>query len=203
MAKAVCLIEQVWGHLIIKFTRCQITVTGRENIPKEGGACFVSNHGGYFDIVLLLAYSGRRIGFIAKKELMLIPILNIWIFITGGLFIDRRSPRKAAITIHKGVQKIKSGSCIIIFPEGSRAKEHKLNPFHHGALKLATLAHAPIVPVAIKGSYNVWEKTKRVVPSSMEITFCKPIYTAEIPPGDRKQILSDRIYDIIKEKLGL
>jgi 1-acyl-sn-glycerol-3-phosphate acyltransferase len=195
-------IAQGWGLSMIKLSGCKVTVTGRENIPKKGGVCFVSNHGGYFDIVLLLAYSGRLVGFVAKKELFLVPFLNIWIYMLGGLFIDRSTLRKANRTIKKGVEKIKSGGGLIIFPEGHRSMGRGLLPFHPGSLKLATMAEAPIIPTALEGSYELWEKTKRVVKTDLKVTFCEPINTASLPATDRKLILSDRIYSVIKEKLG-
>jgi len=201
MRQFVCLIGIVWGLSVIKVSGCKVTVTGKENIPKKGGVCFVSNHCGYFDIVLLLAYCGRPFGFIAKKELAFVPFLNIWIFMIGGLFIDRSSPRKAVRTINKGVQRIKSGGGMIIFPEGHRSKGRGLLPFHPGSLKLATMAGAPIVPVAIEGSYEVLEKTWRVVSAPVKVAFCEPIDTAALPPEEKKQVLSDRIYAMIKEKL--
>jgi 1-acyl-sn-glycerol-3-phosphate acyltransferase len=90
---------------------------------------------------------------------------------------------------------------MIIFPEGHRSMGRGLLPFHPGSLKLATMAEAPIVPVAIEGSYEVLEKTWRVVSAPVKIIFCEPIDTAALPPGEKRQILSDRIYSIIKEKL--
>jgi len=195
-------IAQGWGLAIIKLTGCKVTVTGRENIPKKGGVCFVGNHSGYFDIVLMLAYTGRMVGFVAKKEFLLVPFLNIWIYMLGGFFIDRSSLRKASRTINKGVEKIKAGAGLIIFPEGHRSLGRGLLPFHPGSLKLATMAEAPIVPTVIEGSYELWEKTKRFVKTPLKITFCEPIDTASLPVEDRKLILSDRIYAVIKEKLG-
>jgi 1-acyl-sn-glycerol-3-phosphate acyltransferase len=195
-------IAQGWGLSIIKLTGSDVTVTGKENIPKKGGVCFVSNHGGYFDIVLLLAYCGRMVGFVAKKELLLVPFLNIWIYLLGGLFIDRSTLRKASSTINKGVEKIKNGGGLIIFPEGHRSMGRGLLPFHPGSLKLATMASSPIIPTVIEGSYELWEKNKRVSKTSLKITFCEPIDTASLPVTDRKLILSDRIYSVIKEKLG-
>ena len=202
MTLVVYRIAQGWALSVIKVSGCGITVTGRENIPKKGGVCFVSNHCGYFDIILLLAYCGRPIGFIAKKELGFVPFLNIWIFMIGGLYIDRSAVRKAVLTINKGVRRIKSGGGMIIFPEGHRSKGRGLLPFHPGSLKLATSAEAPIVPVAIEGSYDVFEKTGRVLSVPVKISFCEPIETAALPPSDKKQALSDRIYSVIKEKLG-
>jgi len=195
-------VAKYWALMIIKVTGSKITVAGQENIPKKGGVCFVSNHGSYFDIAVLLAYCDRHIGFIAKKELIWIPILNLWIFMIGGLFIDRSTVRKAFHTINKGVKKIQSGGAMIIFPEGHRSKSDELLPFHAGSLKLATIAHAPIVPVAIKGSRNVFEKTNRVKAAAINVTFCEPVITADIPSEDKKTILSDRIHRVISEQLS-
>jgi 1-acyl-sn-glycerol-3-phosphate acyltransferase len=192
---------QSWAYTIVKLTRCRLTVSGRENIPKKGGVCFVSNHDGFFDIMLLLAYAGRPFGFIAKKELGFAPVLNAWIFILGGLFIDRKNVRRAVNTINWGIKKIKAGGGMLIFPEGHRSKGSGLQPFHPGSLKLATSAEAPIVPVAIKGSYDVFERTNRVTAAEVKLTFCPPIETAGLPSEGKKQLLSDRIYSVIKEEL--
>ena len=190
-----------WGRLLIAMVGCKVTVSGRENIPRKGGLCFVSNHGSFFDIVLLLTYSGRLLGFVAKKELMLIPFLNMWVSVLGGLFIDRQNLRKALKTINTGVARLRSGRSMIIFPEGHRSRGQGLLPFRPGSLKLATQSGAVIVPVAIAGTYEVFEKNYRAKAVPVEITFCDPIITADIPVADRKQILSDQIFEIIKNKL--
>ena len=194
-------LAQGWARSLIFIARCKITVKGRENIPRKTPVCFVSNHCGYFDILLLLAYCGRPFGFVAKKELLLVPFLNIWIFLLGGLFIDRTNVRKAIRTINEGAQRIRAGGAMIIFPEGHRSKGRGLLPFHPGSLKLATMAEAPIVPIAIEGSYEVLEKNKRVCSVPVNISFLPLIETANLPSEDKKQILSDRIYSAIKEEL--
>jgi 1-acyl-sn-glycerol-3-phosphate acyltransferase len=201
MALAIYKIAQGWALILINIVGCKVAVTGRENIPREGGLCFVSNHDGYFDIVLLLAFCGRPIGFVAKKELLFLPFINIWIYMIGGLFIDRGVIRKAVIAINKGVRRIRSGGGMIIFPEGHRSKGRGLLPFHPGSLKLATMAEAPIVPTAISGSYDVFEKTGRVARSSIKLAFCPPVFTADLPSADRKLILSEKIYAVIKGQL--
>ena len=192
---------QSWALLLIKLIGCEKTVRGRENIPRKGGLCFVSNHCGIFDIVLLLAYTDRPFGFIAKKELLLIPLINFWIFLLGGLFIDRKNLRKGLQTINKGISRIKSGGAMVIFPEGHRSRGEGLLPFHSGSFKLATQAQAPIVPVAIAGSYEIFEKRGRVVRSPVKIIFGRPINTADIPLEDRKQRLTEQVYGVIKEAL--
>lgn len=201
MMQFIYSIAEVWAKIMIFTLGCKAEVSGIENIPRKEGLCFVSNHDGYFDIALLFAFCGRPVGFVAKKELALIPFLNIWIILIGGLFIDRKNIRKAVHTINKGVERIKSGGAMIIFPEGHRSKGRGLLPFHSGSLKLATKANAKIVPVAITGSYNVFERTGRVLRSSLKISFCPPVVTADLSPEDKKQALSDRIFSMIKAEL--
>ena len=202
MTYAIYKLAQGWALSIIIVTGCTVKVTGKENVPKKGGVCFVANHTGFFDIVLIFASCGRPVGFIAKKELSYIPFLNCWIYMVGGQFIDRSSARKALRSINKGVERIKSGGGMIIFPEGHRSKGRGLLPFHPGSLKLATMANAPIVPAVLEGSYNVFEKNYRVNSTELKVTFCEPIDTASLSPEDRKVVLSDRIYSVINERLS-
>jgi 1-acyl-sn-glycerol-3-phosphate acyltransferase len=193
----------VWSRSLIKLSGCEVTVKGRENIPRKGGLCFVSNHGSLFDIALLLSYARRPFGFVAKKELLFIPFLNMWIYMLGGLFINRKNPRKALETINSGIAKIKKGGAMIIFPEGHRSRGQGLLPFHPGSFKLATQSGAVIVPEALKGTWEVFEKNYRVCPGPVVVTFCKPVNTADIPAEDRKQVLAERVYNIIKEELEI
>jgi 1-acyl-sn-glycerol-3-phosphate acyltransferase len=190
-------IARGWARLLIRLSGCTVTVTGQEHIPPQGGLCIVSNHGSIYDVLLALAYIGRPFGFIAKKELAYIPLLNMWIYLLGGFFIDRKNIRSAVKTINRGVGRIKAGDAIIIFPEGHRSRGQGLLPFRPGALKLATQAGAPIVPMALSGSYEVFEKDYLLRPGPIRVCFGAPVFTADLPPQDRKQALADRVRGII------
>ena len=190
---------QLWAIAAISISGCKISVEGRENIPMKGGVCFVSNHVGIFDIVLAIAYIGRPFGFIAKRELLFLPAVNIWVYILGGLFIDRRNIRKAVSTINKGIKKLQKGSNMLIFPEGTRSKGRGLLPFRSGAIKLATNSLAPIVPVAISGSYEVFEKHRMVNAVPVRMVFCPLVITAGMSSEDRKGKLVDQISSTIGE----
>jgi 1-acyl-sn-glycerol-3-phosphate acyltransferase len=198
-------IAQGWGWFFIKLVGCQLTVTGREFIPPKGGLCFVCNHGSIFDIVLILALVGRPAGFIAKKELAWIPLLNLWILLIGGLFIDRQTDRKsinrAINTINPGVRRLRSGGAMIIFPEGTRSKGRGLLPFRPGSLKLATQAKAPIVPMTITGSYDIFEREGVVRAAPVRVVFEKPIITADLSPEDRRNKLAVQIREIMETAL--
>jgi 1-acyl-sn-glycerol-3-phosphate acyltransferase len=196
-SSAMYRVAQGWARFIIFLSGCRITVTGREHIPPRGGLCFVSNHGSIFDILLILAYAGRPFGFVAKKELSFIPFLNMWIYLLGGSFIDRKHVRNAIKTINAGIKHITNGGAMIIFPEGHRSRGQGLLPFRPGSLKLATKAGAPIVPVALSGSYDVFERHYRVASVPVGISFGPPIPTAGLSPEERKQSLAEKTRGII------
>jgi 1-acyl-sn-glycerol-3-phosphate acyltransferase len=194
-------IAQGWARMLIFLTACSMTITGREHIPRRGGLCFVSNHVGIFDIILALAYAGRPFGFIAKKELLFLPGINVWIYLLGGLFIDRKRPKNALKTINKGIRRIQSGAAMLIFPEGTRSKGKGLAQFHPGSLKLASQPEALIVPVAITGSYDVFEKKRRVCAVPVSVSFLPPVDPAELPPVERKILLAEKLHSSIAEVL--
>jgi 1-acyl-sn-glycerol-3-phosphate acyltransferase len=194
-------IAQCWARLVIFLIGCPMNISGRENIPKKGGVCFVSNHVGIFDILLALGYAGRPFGFIAKKELLLVPGINIWIFMLGGLFLDRKKPKSAVKTINRGIERLKAGEGILVFPEGTRSRGGGIAPFHPGSLKLATQSGSLIVPMAITGSYDVFEKTYQVCSVPVYVSFLPPIDPSTLPLGERKKVLADQVHGVIEAEL--
>jgi 1-acyl-sn-glycerol-3-phosphate acyltransferase len=203
MAVVINQCGHLWSKGVVFITGCRPVVEGRENIPKHGSVCFVSNHVGVFDIILALAYIGRPFGFIAKKELAALPFFNMWIYILGGLFIDRKDIRKALKTINQGIQKIRNGNGMLIFPEGTRSKGRGLLPFRSGAIRLATHSLAPIVPISITGSYEVFEKDYRVHAVPVRMVFHPPIITSEMSADERRHGLMEQVRQSIESGLGL
>jgi 1-acyl-sn-glycerol-3-phosphate acyltransferase len=200
MDRLIYKLAQAWAMIVLAVSGCELTVTGREHIPRTGGCCLVANHNSILDIVLLLATVGRPFGFIAKKELRIVPLINFWILLLGGLFIDRKNIRKAIGTINEGIRRIKAGDVMIIFPEGTRGKGKGMLPFKPGSLKLATKAGAPVVPLVITGSYDVFEKTYRFCPGPVSVNFAPPIATVDIPVEDKGNF-SDQIYAVMDDML--
>lgn len=189
-----------WAKGVIWGTGARVTVEGLEHIPRKGGLCFVGNHPGDFDVILSLAYIPRRFGFIAKKEVLFLPFVNVWVLLMGGLFIDRKHISQGKRAIEKGADRIRTGSSMIIFPEGTRSRGKGLLPFKAGAFKLATLADAPIIPLVIHGSYSVWEETGLIQPVPVCLKFLPPIETAHLD-AEGKRTLSQKVESLIKEEL--
>ena len=191
---------RLWAKSILAVIGVRLTAEGMENIPRGKGVCFVGNHQGDLDIIIVLALIDQPFGFTAKKEAIFFPFLGLWVALLGGVFIDRKSARKALAAIKKGAARIGSGRSMIIFPEGTRSRGSRMLDFRPGAFKLATLSDAPIVPVTIHGSYMVWEAENRIRPGDVRVVFHGPVPTAGLDPEARRA-LSLRVREIIASAL--
>lgn len=190
-----------WSRNINRAAGAKVSVKGLENIPKGNKLCFIANHQGGFDIPLILGYMPRTIGFIAKKELNMIPILNIWMRAIGCIFINRANKRDSLEVINKGAEQIKRGHSMIIFPEGTRSQNDKMNRFKSGSLKLPIRSGAFIIPVTIDGSYKLKELNKGLIrPGKVNITIHKALKASNFSE-DNTQELAEKLRKIISSSL--
>lgn len=185
-----------WSRTIMKITGSNVTVQNQELIP-EGPVVFVCNHEGDFDIPVLLAFIEKPFGFISKIEVKKVPILSTWMEVMNCVFLDRRNPRQAVRSIRDGVNVIKEGHSILIFPEGTRSKGGPIGEFKSGSFRLARGAEVPIVPIRIKGTANVFEKNGRLVkPANITVTVCEPIWPEEYKEKDLN-VLANEVKNLI------
>ena len=171
-------------------------VRGLENIPKDRAVLYVGNHRSYFDIVMGYTTVPSPTGFIAKKEMIGIPLLNLWMEQMNCLFLDRANIKEGLKTILTGIEKVKGGVSMWIFPEGTRNESKDpadLMEFHEGSLKIAEKSGCPVIPVAITGTDDVFERhVPWIRKSHVIIEYGEPIYLKELPP-DKKKFQIDRL----------
>ncbi|HKM28440.1 MAG TPA: lysophospholipid acyltransferase family protein [Anaerovoracaceae bacterium] len=149
-----------WASNVTQLFDIHWHVKGLENVPPSGPVVFVANHQGYADIVAFLAtIPGRQIGFVAKDGLQKAPYFGKWVKNIRGVFIKRGNPREALTSINEGIELLKQGFSLVIFPEGTRSQGGPIKTFKPGSFKLATKASVPIVPVTINGTYKIFEET--------------------------------------------
>lgn len=160
---------------------------GVENIPKEGSFLYVGNHRSYFDIVLTYLCFPRPTGYVAKSEMNSIPLLSAWMKNIHCLFLDRKNIKEGMKSILRGIEEIKSGISICIFPEGTRSTTDGFLPFREGSFRMAEKSNCPIIPIAITNSSAVWEEQMpRMKKSHVIIEFGKPIILSELSKENRK-----------------
>ena len=112
-------------------------MTGLENIPDDEPVLFIGNHRGFFDVIISYTYMKRPTGFVAKKEMKKALIIRRWMDNLFCLFLDRENMKEGLKTILKGIDYIKDGKSIVIFPEGTRNKGEGVQDFHAGSFKFA------------------------------------------------------------------
>ena len=168
----------------------KLIVDGQENIPEDGAVLYVGNHSSYYDILCSYVATERGMGFFAKKEMEKIPCLSHWMRFINCLFLDRNNIKEGLKTILAGIEKVRRGVSVWIFPEGTRNKNEQLSdllPFKEGSLKIAEKSGCPVVPVAIKGTAEVFEKhIPLICPSHVVIEFGEPFIVKELDPENRK-----------------
>ena len=109
--------------LILWFTGADITYIGRENIPRDQAVLYVGNHNSYFDILLTYSQCPGLTGYVAKAEMLRYPLLRDWMKRLYCLFLNRTDMRAGLQTILTGIDYIRSGISICIFPEGTRSRQ--------------------------------------------------------------------------------
>nr|NQU91463.1 1-acyl-sn-glycerol-3-phosphate acyltransferase [Bacteroidota bacterium] len=171
-------------HLLMVFG-ARVTVNGLENLPETNRICFVSNHQGLMDIPMIAGYIPKTVGFIAKKELGKIPILNIWLRAMNCVLIDRSNPRSSIGTMQLAIKNIQKGHAMVIFPEGTRSRQHEMGKFKSGSFKLVTGSDALAVPLTINGSYKVIEETGKITSSEIILTIHPAINVSELSRSDK------------------
>ncbi len=197
----VLLLSTVWGRVLIRAAGGTVTVTGLEHIPQQNRVCFIANHQGGFDIPLIFGYIPRITGFIAKKELLFIPILNIWMKVYHCIFINRSNRRDSVKAIRRGVEQIKKGRPMVIFPEGTRSQCRRMGPFKSGSLKLAIRSNAAIVPITIDGSYKLKEANGGIMkPASVKLII-HPSLDGTFYKDENSQELAEKLWHIINAPL--
>ena len=165
-------------------------VRGLENIPTDRAVLYVGNHRSYFDIIITYARCPRLTGYIAKKDMEKVPLLRTWMRRLHCLFIDRENVKEALKTILAGIDNVKNGISMCIFPEGTRNKTDDLMlPFKEGSFKIAEKSGCPIIPMAITNSADVLEAhMPRVKKAHVIVEYGKPIYPNELDKEQKKKI---------------
>ncbi len=163
-------VPRSWSQTLLKIVGGQVTLSGGENLPK-GAVLFVANHQGSFDIPVLISHLPKAFGFISKIEVLKIPIVGAWMKIMNCVFLDRKSRNDSTKAIGTGVEVLKAGHSLLIFPEGTRSKGGTMKAFKAGSFRLALDACVPIVPIAIDGTADIMEKNKNIMrPAHVRLT---------------------------------
>ena len=192
------LIGRFWARIIIRTCGIKVEVTGLENIADLKSFVLVTNHQSIVDIFAVMAFIPREVRFIAKKELLRIPIFNIALKRSGHIVVDRQ---RGGPTVRQALEVAGLGFSICVFAEGHRYTDNQIHPFQGGAAWLAIQTGLPCVPMAISGSGAFFPRgAKLVVPGGrMRLALGPPIATSDLKSNDRKD-LTRRLEDAVRSR---
>ncbi len=183
----------LWGaKMWLKACGAEVRVTGIDNLDPDQQYVFISNHRSYLDTATLFRYTGKRMGLVAKKELLKAPILGQAMHFVNIIAIDRSNPERARLSMDKAREVMENGSSFGVFAEGTRAMPGELLPFKKGAFHLALQTGRPIVPVAIKNSD--WMMGKRT-----GVAFSGTVEMILLPPIDTKAYDETRLMELLNQ----
>jgi 1-acyl-sn-glycerol-3-phosphate acyltransferase len=148
-----------WARIILRALGVRVEVGGRENVP-PGPAVYAANHSSALDIPILFGYLPVDFRIIHKRSLYLIPILGWALYLGGHIGIDRANAFRARRSLGAAAERIRGGTSVAVFPEGTRSPDARVRPFKRGSFVLAAEAGVPVVPVSLLG-------VKAVVPQGI------------------------------------
>lgn len=167
----------IWSRLFCWISFVRVKVNGRENIDKKTSYVFVANHQGAYDIFLIYGFLGHNFKWMMKKSLRRIPFVGKACTAAGHIFVDRSGPKSIRETLDIAEQTLRHGMSLVVFPEGSRTWDGKLQRFKKGAYQLAIDLNLPVVPLTIDGSFAILPRSSYLIkPGKMILTIHEPIF---------------------------
>lgn len=192
------------GRNWLRLSGMKVRVRGLEHLDPQRTYVFIANHRSYLDTATLFCYVGRRIGILAKKELLKVPILGYGMGYVNVMAIDRSNRTRALETTSAATDRIRSGISFGVFAEGTRARPGQLLPFKKGGFYMAVETGVAVVPVAIKNTDLLMGKgTGRAQPGTIEMVLLEPIETQHLSTDVEVKSLADQVRALIAEELGM
>ena len=182
--------------------RLRVVYKNRKNInqlEREKGIIYVCNHQSNLDIPVIVSALHMDVGFVAKKEMKSWPFFNIWMRKSKCIFLNRENPREGIKDIKEAVKVIKEGYPIVIFPEGERTLDGEILRFKKGSFKLATETNGIIIPLTLKGTFDIQKRGEWKMKRNQLVTIVvdEPIYVSSLSKEELKD-LSTTVREIIE-----
>jgi len=189
---------RTWSKSILRLFGIRAAATGLERLSPEEHYVFVSNHASMFDIPAAFAVLPKDVNIVFKKELSRIPVWG-WALRYGHfIMIDRANARDAMQSLERAAATIRAGASVLLFAEGTRTRDGRLQPFKRGAFSLALKAGRPVVPVTINNTFHILPKGSiRIKPTDIRVFVGEPIQTTGLKGKSGEQQLMQEVHDSI------
>ena len=179
-----------WGGVkgVMFFVRAlgvRVRVKGLERIP-PGVCLFVANHTSSADAPAIVGAIPRRVAILLKGSLMKWPIVGQAFRSAHFIPVNRAARDSAIASVEKATEAMKAGQSFLIYPEGTRSPDGRLQEFKKGAVVMAIKAGVPIVPMVCSGAHHIMEKRSLLIrPGEVVVEFLQPIDASKYPLEER------------------
>ena len=178
-----------WAVGMLRGTRIAVRVEGGEHLDPDTPCVYMSSHASFIDIWAILAAIPGTIRFVYKKGMDWIPLMGIALRAAKHLPIDRHSRSQAFATYDRAAGMIRRGFSAVLFPEGTRSRNGRLQPFKKGSFVLAISAGAPVIPVFCENTYELMPRGSwSPKPGTVTLRIGAPIPTAGLRYEDRDRV---------------
>jgi 1-acyl-sn-glycerol-3-phosphate acyltransferase len=200
--KRVHAVSRLWSRMVLAAGGVSLKVNGLNQIDPKRQYVFMVNHQSNIDIpVLYQGLPAFQLRWIAKKELLWVPIFGWAMWAAKHIHVNRADRSDALSGLKKAQERIAAGISVVVFAEGTRSTGGRLLPFKRGGFLLAIKTKAPIVPVTINGSYKILAKGDwRIHSGEIEVTVGKPIPMKDYRPGTLRALTAE-VRDLIGKSL--
>jgi 1-acyl-sn-glycerol-3-phosphate acyltransferase len=187
--EGVIWIGRPWVRWIFWSCGVRVEVEGLENVDPRRPCVFMSNHQSVTDIGALVTSLPVSWRFVAKRELTWIPLFGWALALGGHPIVDRGNRERAVASLRRAAERVREGTHVVIFPEGTRSESGEMRSFKSGGFHLAIQAQVPIVPVTVSGSRRITPKRSlRIESGVVKVVYGKPIETAGLRIEDREAL---------------
>ncbi len=188
---------RTWTKFALFVCRIKLKINGLEKVDPYGNYILVSNHASGFDIpVLMSTFPHVRIMF--KKELSYIPFWGQALRWGHHIMVDRGKGSEAMKSLDRAANDVRSGGQVLLFAEGTRTRDGKMQPFKRGAFALAAKSGVPIVPVTVNGSYKILPKGSfDIRPAQITVVIESPIDTSAVKTREDEVAMMGQVRSII------
>jgi 1-acyl-sn-glycerol-3-phosphate acyltransferase len=182
-------VGRLGAKMAVWLAGARLEVRGLEKIPQGRAVVFMPNHQGNCDPPALVAILPPVL-IMAKKEFFRVPVLGRGMVLRGFIPVDRKNRGRAIQAVDEAVKSLKAGRSFLAYPEGTRSRDGRLQPFKRGVFAMAVQAGAPIVPISVSGSIKIMRKGDWAMhPGVVRITIHDPVPTEGLGSEDREMLM--------------
>jgi 1-acyl-sn-glycerol-3-phosphate acyltransferase len=179
----------------------RIRFDGVEHVPSTGAVVITPNHVSFMDPILITIPIRRALHYMALEPFFRIPGLGALMRWARAFPVQEHETDGPAV--RRALRLLRRGEPLVIFPEGSRSPDGRLQPFRPGAFRLALAADAPVVPVTIVGAFESWPARRRLPrPGRVTITYHPPLDGTALPADADRKARPDLLMAMVRERIA-